>query len=517
MKRFKISRFIQKRDVKDYLVSMLTGIGVGLFCVFFRFVIDYLTTLRLGFLTNSWPLFIRIPVYMLAAYLILLGIYQIIQRFPIVAGNGAEQTKGMLNGHIYRKNPLLRLMFKFVGSVGSLGSGMALGHEGPSIQFGGYLGVFTSRLCRVTPGREEYIISAGASAGVAAALNAPLAGPVYIIESLQKLNNYRMAICALIAGLTGGLIAAVLMPENPYLQIPVVKPAVSDFKLLLIFNLMGFYMAFIGALFTILVKFIRQRFNKGKKSATRRLFLLVIGMGLIGIYFPRLLGSGQPFMIQEAIHGTESVHMLLFLTIVSFLFTAYSQGTSFPGGAFLPLLTLGGLGGRLFGALLVAGGFCTVDSLSYFMFLGMSASFVVIMRTPLTGFLLVTEMTGHYEVLLPSLAVGIVGYFLISTLRMQSLPDDLYNMLLKRIHSEEDKTLTIYIEVMPDSYFEGKSEQTINLPSGCKVQHILRNKAQMPFSALRSLQAGDQIEFAIDNAEVEQVYQALVSLSSDPR
>ena len=70
---------------------------------------------------------------------------------------------------------------------------MALGREGPSIQLGTYLGIIISKVFRITPGRIEYMISAGSSAGIAAALNAPMAGPVYIIESLLKFNNYRMA------------------------------------------------------------------------------------------------------------------------------------------------------------------------------------------------------------------------------------------------------------------------------------------------------------------------------------
>lgn len=517
MEKIGISRFIEKRDVKDYLVSILAGAISGIFCLFFRWVINELTSFRLDFLTGSWSAFIRIPLYVAVVFPVLLLINKLIRRNPIVAGNGAEQTKGMLNGHIRRRKSLLRLMQKFLGSVGSLGSGMALGHEGPSIQFGGYLGVLTSRLCRVTPGREENILSAGASAGVAAALNAPLAGPVYIIESLQKLNNYRMAVCALLAGLTGGLLAAVFMPENPYRGILLIKPDLTNMQLLALFNVMGGYMAVIGILFTVAVKFVRQRFNTLACCVPSRLFVLAVGMGLIGLFFPGLLGSGQPFMIEVALHGHEELLFTGLLMLLSFLFTAYSQGTSFPGGAFLPLLTLGGLSGRFFGAMVVQWGICGVESLPYFMFLGMSACFVVVMRTPLTGFLLVTEMTGRYEILLPSLAVGVVGYFLISTVRMQSLPGDLYEMLLSHLQTEEDKFLTIYIEVMPNSYFEGKEKATIGLPAGCEVVQILRNKQPLSFAVAGALLPGDQIQFSVVNQEAEQVYQALLSLSADPR
>lgn len=436
-----------------------------------------------------------------------------ILKYPIVAGNGAEQTRGMLNGHIHREESPRRLMQKFLGAVGSLGSGMALGHEGPSIQFGGYLGVMIARLCRITRGREEYLISAGASAGVASALNAPLAGPVYIIESLQKINNFRTSICALLSGLTGGLIAAVLMPENPYLKIPLISPFMPNLSLLGILMLMSTYMTFIGIIFTQLVKFFRKHFNN-KHSTLIQLSVFVVIMGIIGLYIPEILGSGQSFMIKMALSETQQIPLLTGITLLCIVFTAYSQGTSFPGGAFLPLLTLGGISGRLFGALMIIAGITQPENLAYFMFLGMSAAFVIVMRTPLTGFLLVTEMTGRFEILLPSLAVGVSGYFLISIFKMKSLEEDLYEMLLKRLKNSQEKELIIYTEVMPSSYFEGKTTNSIHLPLGCEIIRIIRNNISIDFKTDTKLIAGDQLEFSVIAGEVEQIYQALISLSA---
>lgn len=510
-----IYRFIEKRDVRDYIVSIITGIVVGLFCLLFRWLIDEITAYRIAFLENTWSPFLRIPVYLSVCMLILSFVNRLVQSDPTVAGNGAEQTRGMLNGHLYRGKTLKHLMNKFAGALGSLGSGMALGREGPSIQFGGYLGILISRIFRITPGREEYIISAGASAGVAAALNAPLAGPVYIIESLQKFNNSRIAICSLLAGLSAGLIAAVLMPRDPYHLIPLIKPSLSDSALLGIFIGMGFYMAVIGALFTSLVKKIRRNFIDERTRRLHFIFLILL-MGIVGYLFPEMLGSGEPFMLKQALIGSTETDFLLLLTLVCFFFCVYSQGSNFPGGAFLPLLTLGGMSGRLFGALLLSMGIVSAEQLPYFMFLGMSSAFVVVMRTPLTGFLLVAEMTGRYEILLPSLTVGIIGYFLISIVRMQPLPDNLYELLLQRLNSDNEKDIYIYTEVMPNSYFEGKGKEDLGLPAGCRIVKILRNHTKWDLSELAVLKAGDQIEFAIDTPEVEKVYQALICLASGP-
>ncbi|MGL4292544.1 MAG: chloride channel protein [Bacteroidales bacterium] len=513
----KISRFIEIRDIKDYLVSIIAGVIVGIFCLFFRWIINLVSSFRIGFLTNEWPIYYRIPIYMVLVYIILLLISKMIQRLPEIAGNGAEQTKGLLNGRISRKHNIRKLMQKFVGSVGSLGCGMGLGHEGPSIQFGGYLGVFTSRLFHVTPGREENILSAGASAGVAAALNATLAGPVYIIESLQKLNNYRMAICVLLAGLTGGLLAAIFMPQNPYSAIPLIKPNLPDDQLLLVFIGMGFYMALIGIAFTLSVKYIRLHFYSTPRSSSIRLLVLVCWMGLLAIYYPNMLGSGQPFMIEEAIAGKTEFMYVAMVAFLSFIFTAYSQGTTFPGGAFLPLLTLGGLCGRLYALMMIQLGYCEVESLPYFMFLGMSSCFIVVIRTPLTGFLLVSEMTGRFDILLPSMAVGTVAYFLVSIVRIESLPGDLYGMLIKNLPKTAAGRLFFYTEVMPGSYLEGKTLNTVDLPDGCQVEEVLRKDHPVALNDKIILEQGDQVKYAVLPDEAEKVYQALIALSSDLR
>lgn len=515
MERIPISRFIEKRDVKSYLVSILVGVVVGFFCLAFRWGINFLQELRVGFWSAEWPVYFKIPLYIIVVYPILLFVNRLITDYPVVAGNGAEQTRGMLNGHLHHSNAFLFLMRKFIGAICSLGSGMALGREGPSIQFGGYWGIIISKICRITPGREEYLISAGASAGIAAALDASLAGPVYIIESLQKLNNYRTAICALLAGLTSGLLASVFMPANAYDQIRLIRPAVPDLHLLGFFAGMGTVLAVLGLLFTVFVAFIRRQFNHYPARTPFRLFFLAVCIAILGSWIPSLPGSGQEFMIAQALNSSSSVAEAALYVVVFFIFTAYSQGTTFPGGAFLPLLTLGGLTGRLFALILVSHGWCGMESVPYFMFLGMSGCFVVIMRTPLTGFLLVTEMTSHYEILLPALAVGIIGYFLISIVRIQSLPAELYNNLLDRIRSKDKEWLTIYMEVMPYSYFEGRNQQTVNLPYGCKISNLLRNKAIIPFDKDETLRAGDQIVFSVLNAGVERIYPALLSMASD--
>ena len=151
----------------------------------------------------------------------------------------------------------------------------------------------------------------------------------------------------------------------------------------------------------------------------------------------------------------------------------------------------------------------------FFISAGRSAAIVIIMRTPLTGLLLVAEMCNQFSMLLPALVVSYTGYFLISIVKTESLPANFYNMLLKRIHAGEEKQLHIYTEVMPNSYFEGKTNKNINLPSGCVLDTVLRDNKEISFSGDETLRAGDQLKCLVDSGETEIIYQSLLSLSSE--
>ena len=151
------------------------------------------------------------------------------------------------------------------------------------------------------------------------------------------------------------------------------------------------------------------------------------------------------------------------------------------------------------------------------MFIGMSSAYVIIMRNPFSSFLLVMEMTGRYTILLPSLCVGIMGYVLISATRAESLGSYLYKQLLKRFDTLSNTHLNFNTEVMPFSYFEGKTSDTIKLPEGCVLHQIVRDNHPMKLAGDIYLQEGDQLEFHIQSTDIEKIYQALISLSTDPR
>jgi Chloride channel protein EriC len=317
----------------------------------------------------------------------------------------------------------------------------------------------------------------------------------------------------------------------------------EEWKLIIIFIIMGIYFAFLGKLFSIMLEKSRIWYNnldswKYKKythhTAFKIAFLTIITWAT-GLFFPTMIGGDQTFLISHATTSYSNILILIALIILISLFTIISNASGFPGGIFLPMMTVGGLAGKLFYEIIkqLSGLLNIADTLGmhklhiltqigssaatdynlsgYFMLIGMSAFFISVVRTPLTGFILISEMTGHYEVFFPTLIVGIMVFFLTQLLKVEPMNDLLYKFMIQS-QTDEPPTTTLYVDVSPDSYFYGKTTETLQLPKECTITEIYRGKNVIPFANGVSISAGDQLSIVVQTKDLEKVHQPLVSM-----
>lgn len=116
--------------------------------------------------------------------------------------------------------------------------------------------------------------------------------------------------------------------------------------------------------------------------------------------------------MMQGMDGTHDIRWLGVMILIHFVFTLLSLSSGLPGGSFIPTLVTGGLLGQLFGLVLVQRGVIGYENVSYMMLVGMVAFLVAVVRTPLTAIVLITEITGHFEVFYPSIVVGGLTYYL---------------------------------------------------------------------------------------------------------
>lgn len=385
------------------VVSGIAGAGVGLMCGLFRLALEAADRFRTS-----------LPVWwedqpLLGCSLMIAGAAAaaaisawLVRRFSENAGgSGIPHVEAVIDGEL-PSAPFILLPVKFVGGLLAIGAGFALGREGPCVQMGATL----ANLLGKTFGRNSAdcrsLLAAGAGAGLAAAFNAPLAGSAFVLEELIKKFDTRDAVAAL--GASGSAIVVARLFTGPAPDFVVTKvpfPALGDNLLCLA---LGVAAGLLGVAYNrVLLGALAIADRLARWPVEARAGLVGAAVGALAWFAPGLAGGGDT-LTQRALDGTQALAYLPFIYMLRLVLGAASYAAGTPGGLFAPLLVLGAQMGLLFGGLVDFG---TADPTSHpiaFAVVGMAALFTAVVRAPLTGMILVTEMTANSTLVLPMLA-----------------------------------------------------------------------------------------------------------------
>jgi CIC family chloride channel protein len=318
---------------------------------------------------------------------------------PHAAGSGIPHVEAVLRGELPQAPPLYLIPVKFFGGLLAIGAGLGLGREGPSVQIGASLADLVGRVFRRGWPDCRVLIAAGAGAGLGTAFNAPIAGAVFVLEELVQRFEHRIAIAALGASATALGVARVLLGDAPDFHVYALGFADAGTRPL--------YFVF-GAVAGVLA-IAYNRALLATRAIAHRLAPVEFRAGLIGAavgalawFSPELVGGGDA-ITQRVLTGSVSLAAIPAAFLVRFGLGALSYAAGTPGGLFAPMLVLGAQFG------FVSGGVCRA-LLPYldvqpegFAIVGMAAFFTGVVRAPITGIVLATEMTGSVSMLLPML------------------------------------------------------------------------------------------------------------------
>ncbi len=391
-----------RKILSIYIVAIILGSVTGLICSLLISIIG-LVTKGLA-LASQFLLEHDLPAALISALISGLLVYLswfLTCRFaPEASGSGIPEIEAAL----LHKREIRRwthvIPVKFIGSVLSISAKMVLGREGPSVQIGGHLGAMFADFFKFQPARRDSLIAAGAAAGLAAAFNAPVAGVLFFIEELRKHFNFSFThfkVVALACAMSTVVLQAIL-GNYPAIDMPVyTSPNLRSF---VAFFLFGIAVGFAGVIFNfslMKVVILMERLS----SKTRRLYVMMIGL-LIGYFaytYPSLVGGGYG-IIAQSVQLMPSISALGLILIVRFILTLLCYGTGVPGGIFAPILALGTLLGVMIDMWLPA--WMNVGTQSgMFAVAGMGGLFSAVVRAPITGVILVVEMTQNYSLILP--------------------------------------------------------------------------------------------------------------------
>lgn len=499
-------------DARLYFVSIFVGLLTGLVAVPYHYLLQLFFNTRKEFFSSHPHWYWHIPVF-LSLWGILILVAWMVKRMPLITGGGIPQTRGVINGRITYRHSFIELISKFVGGVLSLSAGLSLGREGPSVQIGSYVGDLVSKWAHVLSGEKKQLLAAGAGAGLAAAFSAPLSSSLLVIESIERFDAPKTAITTLLAGVVAGGVGSLIFMNNPYHQIDAIAPSLDFWMQVKLFVLLAVVISVFGKIHSLFTFHAKRLYSAVRRPMYVKMLYLLIVAYLISLTEVDLTGGGEQFLLTQAVFGSDGIWWLTGMMILHFVFSTYSFASGLPGGSFIPTLVTGGLFGRIIALILVQKGIIGYESVSYIMLISMSAFLVAVVRTPLTAIVLITEITGHFEVFYPSVVVGGLTYYFTELLQIKPFNVVLYDEMINTPAFKSQKRYTLSVEIMNGSYFDGKQVDTLNLPDHCVIMMIHRDRKSLQ-PAGQTLIPGDQVQIEMDAQDIEKLYEPLVSMAN---
>ena len=390
---------MEKGFTKIFWQSIIVGLLTGITVVLFRLGIENLFHF---IMTNfySHPL-IFLCITTLGGLLAGLMVFKLA---PETSGSGIPYVKMSLlrSGRLIR----IRTIFvKFIAGVLGIGTGLSLGREGPSVQLGAGVGSLVGKLSKLNGNNRDKLIASGAGAAIGATFNAPVAGTLFVLEELIHKFTPSMLFPTLVATVISATVARHFLGSNPSFNITL-QPITVEGTTILVCIILGLLSGVLGVLFSKTIFFFNSLYAKIKLPDYTKPALAGLITGISGLFLPYILSSGNG-SVDILMQGGFPIGLVIVIFLAKFIITPLCFGSGAAGGIFLPMLMLGSFLGYITG-------YCTnlilpEINLTAAASLGMAGFLSSVARTPLTAVVMVFEMTGGYECILPLMLTAAVA------------------------------------------------------------------------------------------------------------
>jgi H+/Cl- antiporter ClcA len=496
-------------QIKLFAEGILVGIFAGLAISLFRFLLNTAESGRVVLYNYvaahgyGWMALWFVFLLILAGVLTWLSCHE-----PMAGGSGIPQVKAVIMG-LMKMRWFRILWVKISGGVLGIGAGLSLGREGPSIQVGAVCAQAISRALGRTRMEERYLITSGAGAGLATAFNAPLAGVIFSMEELHRNFSGVVLLPAMTAALTATFISRIFFGSETIFTFFGLPPMPLDH--------IGF--AIIAA---IVAGFGGVIFNWGLlnipkfyglpcfKNPYSKIAFALICAGILGFTLPEVLGGGNTLVNHLALVQVTFASLTVLL-VGKFLFTLISYGCGVPGGFFLPMLVLGALTGDMCAHIFVHFGMLPVAVVPNVIIIAMAAFFSASVRAPITGTVLILEMTGSFQHLMVLAIASAIAYIVAELCGSQPIYEELMVRALKKKDNPALVSGTrdiVEIAVCSGSQLDNKQLRHIHWPPQTVVVDVKRGQEELIPENDLQLHSGDFV-YVLTNTEHEQEARAL--------
>lgn len=479
--------------------GLIVGIAAGCVAVIYRLLLNHAEKLLFWIVDKTKG----VPLYMIGWFLLLITMGLVVGRLVawegMSSGSGIPQVQGEMKGYLNQCWWRV-LVSKIVGGTLCILGGLSLGREGPSVQLGAMAAKGVAKLTRTSPTRERVMMTCGSGAGLAAAFNAPLAGVMFALEEVQKNFNSSMLVCAIAGCVSSDFISKNIFGLSPVFDFHLTKTLpLSSYWLII---LLGIILGCLGAFYNYVMLKGQDLYGKVKKvPAKYHMILPFVLSGIVCYTLPNILAGGHSMISLLEDHSIILGTMIVLL-IGKFLFSALCFGSGAPGGIFFPLLILGAYIGAIFGTLAI--GVTSLDSayLVNFITLAMAGFFTAIVRAPITGILLIAEMTGTFEHFLSLAVICIISYVVAHLLRSEPIYESLLGRILAKkgqhqVQDTEGKVLRSFI-VGTNSMAVNQKIMDVDWPEHCLIVTLNRGPEELIAKGSTVVHAGDTLIALVD-------------------
>ncbi len=410
----KLSKLFSSTRVNAIAVAV--GIVGGFGAVLFRWLIHIISNLSfwqkfsihfISPLGNNLGLLVIIPPAIGGLIVGIITYYFA----PETKGHGVPEVMEAM----FKKQGVIRprvVIAKIIASGVCLGSGGSAGREGPIVQIGSAFGSSVSQILNLSVNERKILVGCGATAGIAATFNAPIAGVIFSVELILLELKTESFVPLVVSSVFATVISRLFLGSNPAFIVPPYH--FQSLYELFFYLALGIFAGFIGITESKLLYKVEDVFDYMKIHPIAKPVIGGAMLGVIGLGFPQVFGVGYESIssLLNFNYGNPSIYLafiLFLLLIAKMLALSITLGSGGSGGVFAPSLFIGAVGGTLFG-IIVNMLFPSISApYPAYSLVGMAAVFASASRATLTSIIMVFEMTRDYKIIIPLIFACVVA------------------------------------------------------------------------------------------------------------
>lgn len=382
---------------KVSILAMLIGLISGVVSLGFNFLIS--ASFDLIKALYQTPLYIWI-IPLIAA--IINGLFRHYLLHDQNQGFGVEQVMYEIE---YIKKHMMKpfdVLVKMLATFLNLVAGFSVGRQGPIVHLGGAIGSNVAYNFKLTNDEVRVLIGCGVAGCLAGIFNSPIFATLFVIEILFKKRYFDMIATILLSAVASTAIVR-LVNNDPFFSFFQIDYH-YDYSEILLFVILGIILSFISIFYVIALRYTKRYFDHFKIHQIYKNMIGAICISLSLSFLPRLFVYN--FNIKHFFTSNYLIYELLLIVFIYIFLTAVSLGSGAFGGIFAPGLFIGFVSGLAIAHIYSL--FLTVDVNTYAL-AGMASMYAGFALAPLSGAIMIVELTGQYNLLFPMLITTLIA------------------------------------------------------------------------------------------------------------